>query len=273
MVALALASVCLMGCDLFSGASQTDEASLTAADLSRSAREAYFEGMKDLVAANYTQATQRFEQVARGPRYVRYAALARLRAGDSAFYQESYEEAIRHYRAFASQYESDPNLPYARFRVASAYHARIPTEWFLSVPNYEIDQTMGKEALRELKGFLATFPVSRFTADARAMKGEVEQLLFDHEMYVADFYEADAKWRAVAWRLDAAIASYPNLGLKAALVWRLAEAFGAVEDREGEMRALALYLDKFPEGPHMDEARSRLDALQVGPDSSDVDES
>jgi outer membrane protein assembly factor BamD len=271
LVGLALATACLAGCDAFSGTSQEDAASLTPADLSRSAREAYFEGMKDLVAANYTQATQRFEQVARGPRYVHYAALARLRAGDAAFYQESYEEAIRHYRAFATQYESDPNLPYARFRVAAAYHARIPSEWFLSVPSYEIDQTMGKEALRELKDFLATFPISRFMEDARAMKAEVEQLLFDHEIYVADFYEADDKWRAVAWRLDTAIQSYPSLALNPGLVWRLVRAFGAVEDRDGEMRSLALYLDKFPEGPHMDEARSRLDTLQTGPVSPDVD--
>ena len=95
-------------------------------------RRLYYEAMIELQDGNYLQATQLFNRVARSPRYIRYAPLARLRVGDALYLQGRYEEAIEVYRAFMAQYESNANMPYARFRIASAYFYRIPSAWFAS---------------------------------------------------------------------------------------------------------------------------------------------
>ena len=72
--------------------------------------------------------------VAASPRTSKYAALAKLRLGDALFYQDRYAEATEVFRGFTNQYKSDPNLPYARFKVAQCYYERIPGEWFPAPP-------------------------------------------------------------------------------------------------------------------------------------------
>ncbi|PKN57353.1 MAG: hypothetical protein CVU56_11520 [Deltaproteobacteria bacterium HGW-Deltaproteobacteria-14] len=234
-----------------------------------SARRSYYEGMGELVDGNYIAATQLFQDVARSPRYVRFAALAKLRIGDALYLQDRYQEATELYRSFASQYKSDPNLPYARFQVAACYYNRVPSEWFASPPAYEMDQSLTYQAEAELKGFLDTFPTSRFAPRARSMLGEVRQMLFEAELFAADFYERRDRWRAVAWRLDRAIDNYPELGLKEPLVWRMADAYARSGDEAQAAKAYGLYLKSFPEGEHKHEVKARMEKIRQRLDSDD----
>ncbi|MDP6944783.1 MAG: outer membrane protein assembly factor BamD, partial [Myxococcota bacterium] len=139
------------------GLSKPDDGSPVA-----SARRAYFSGMQELAAGNNKQAVTIFSAVARSPRYVRHAALAKIRIGDAYFNDQRFEEAAQAYRSFVAQHASDPNIPYARFRIASCYYERIPSGVFFAPPDHERDQTATKSAVRELNGFLAAFPTSRF---------------------------------------------------------------------------------------------------------------
>jgi len=226
------------------------------------ARRSYYEAMEELVDGNYIAATQLFQNVSRSPRYVRYAALAKLRIGDALYLQDRYQEATELYRAFASQYKSDPNLPYARFQVAACYYNRVPSEWFASPPAYEMDQTLTYQAEAELKGFLDTFPTSRFAPQAREMLAEVRQMLFDAEIFAADFYEGRGRYRAVAWRLDRAIDNYPELGLEESLVWRMADAYAKSGDQAQAAKAYGLYLKSFPDGEHKHEVKERMEQIR-----------
>jgi outer membrane protein assembly factor BamD len=226
------------------------------------ARHTYFKGMEDLVRGNYLQAVQLFNEVARSPRYVRYAALARLRIGDAFYLQDRFEEAIENYRIFVAQYGSDPNVPYARFRTAAAYHARMPTAWFATPPAWEMEQTMTLQAQRELQGFLGTFPTSRYAPRAREMLKDAEQMLLDRELYVARYYEKRQNWRATAWRLDGAVTTYPALATTPDVVWRMARAYTRAEEPGDAAKAYAMYLERFPDGPKRDAAKEALDGLR-----------
>jgi outer membrane protein assembly factor BamD len=237
-------------------------------DVRDSGRRTYYDGMTELVAGNHVQAGQIFAQVSRSPRYAHYVALARLRAADSLVLQERYEEAVQLYRSFISQHESNPNVPYAQFRIAQCYVERLPDEWFLSPPAEEMEQTMSEEAERELRAFLQSFPLSDYAPKARQMLSEVRRLLFDRELYVADFYERREKWRAVAWRLHVAIDQYPEFGLTADLVWRMATAYNEAGDRAQAAQAYGLYLEKFPDGAERSRAKERLEAIRRDIDSS-----
>lgn len=231
-------------------------------DIKDTVRRTYFEAVDELVGGNYVRARQLLNQVARAPRYFRYAALARLRIGDSLYLQERYEEAIQLYRAFTAQYKSDPNLPYARYRMAVCYYKRMPSEWFASVADHELDQTMTTEAVRELTSFIRTFPVSRFTADARLKLKEARQMLLDHVLYAADFYDSRDKPRAVAWRLDDALKRYPDFVTTDAIVWRMADSYAKAGDQADAARSYAMYLEKFDNGEQRAEAKRRLDVIR-----------
>lgn len=227
------------------------------------ARRTYYEGMTELVAGNYIRARKLLSRVSRSPRAGRYAPLARLRTADALFLQQRFQEAIEVYRSFVAQYQADPNLPYARYRIAAAYFERMPTSWFLAPPAYELDQTMTTEAERELKGFLKAFPVSRYAADARELLRKVWKMLAARELYVADYYAARGAHRAEAWRLQAAVDRYPVVAAREPVVWRMARAYRAAGETADEARACALYLERFPEGPHLAGAKARLAAIRA----------
>ena len=269
-VYLLLTLACLSGCETFGSqgkATMGQAGPIQASHVTANAKRTYFEGMQDLIAGNYNQAVQRFSQVARSPRYVHYAALARLRMGDAYFMQERYEEAQATYRAFVSQYQSDANLPYARFRIAACYYERLPQEWFFSVPAHEIDQTITRESIRELGEFLSTFPTTRFAEEARGMLDTARRLLFDHEMFVANYYAERDKWRAVAWRIDGAVRDFPDLAITSENIWRMGDAYDKASDARDAQRAYGLYLEHFPEGAHHELVRERLEALEVSEDN------
>lgn len=227
------------------------------------ARQAYFLGMQELASGSFTPAIEIFNRVARSPRYVRHAALARLRIGDAYFFQDRYEEAIESYRTFIAQYQSDPNLPYARYRIAESYYKRLPSDWWIIVPPaHEKDQSVTRQAVRELASFLKTFPTSRYSASAREMLEEARQMLLGHELYVADYYESRDGHRAAAWRLDFAIRTYPELATTEDIVWRMAENYDEAGETADAARAYAMYLTEFPSGSERAESKARLDAIR-----------
>lgn len=231
-------------------------------DVKDPARRAYYEGMRELVDRDYVKATTLFQTVAASPRHVKHAALAKLRLGDALFFQGRYAEATEVYRSFVQQHNADPNLPYARFKVAECYYERLPGEWFASPPAEEFDQTVTTQAEAELKGFVTMFPTSVYAPRARKMLARTRKLLFASEMYAVDFYTQREKWQAVAWRLRDALDTYPELALEDAYVWRLANAWDKVGDRVETAKALGLYLAKFPEGAHAGAAKDKLDAVK-----------
>lgn len=231
-------------------------------DPEASARQDYLEAMEELVAGNYIQATMLFNKVTRAPRYVRYGALARVRIGDALYRQQRYEEAIQAYRAFVSQFGSDPNVPYARFKIAQCFAHRIPFEWFASPPAYEMDLTMTRQALTEFKTFVKTFPTSRYSVEARERITELRDSMLAHEYYVADYYEKQGKWRAVAWRLQGAIERYPELSKTEKILFRLGDAFQKAGDLKDAERTYALYVQAFPSGARLPEVNQRLESIR-----------
>lgn len=231
-------------------------------DVKDPARRAYYEGMRELVDGDYIKATSLFQAVAASPRHIKHAALAKLRLGDALVFQGRYAEATEIFRGFVQQHNADPNLPYARFMTAQCYFERLPSEWFASPPAYEFDQTITTQAEAELRGFVTTFPTSVYAPRARTMLRDTRKMLFRHEMYAVDFYAADEKWQAVAWRLRDAIDAYPEFGLTDDLVWRMASAWDKVGDRAETTRSLGLYLSKFPSGKRHVAAQARLEAIR-----------
>ena len=89
--------------------------------------------------------------------------------------------------------------------------------------------------------------------------------------YVADYYEARDKPRAVAWRLEHAIQTYPKIAKTDDIVWRMAMAYDEAEEQADAARAYATYIESFPKGLRIADAKRRLEAIRkaVNPPSAD----
>jgi outer membrane protein assembly factor BamD len=236
---------------------QSGEKSITAR-----ARDRYISGMDELLSGNYTEAILHFQEVSKNPGYVKYAALSRLRIGDALFQQEKYDSAIQVYRAFLKQYDGNPNTGYAQFMVGHAFHAQIPSDWWLAPPSSEREQAHLVYAENALRRFVDMYPAHRLVPKARRLLDDCERRLFEHEMYVVRFYRTRQKPAAVVLRLEGAFRRFPTMVVTEQNYLILAKAYADTNAVENATAMYLAYLDRFPNGKFREQAHKSLRVLE-----------
>ena len=236
-----------------------------AGELSRvgsQARVRYLAGMEELLGNNYAEAVQQFQQVVKNPGYVKYAALARLRIGDALLLQEKYAEAIDVFQSFLKQFEGNPNSGYARFRIGHAYYEQIPSGWFLAPPVHEREQIHVRRAARALRHFVEFYPGHPLVLQARTMLDRCENLLYEHEAYLVAFYHKRQKPRAVILRLVGMFKEFPERAATEENFLELGRAYVTIGDARRATLMYQAYLERFPKGKYIDQARKSLRVLR-----------
>ncbi len=151
------------------------------------AKRAYDLALDAFFDHDWEGATTLMQDVKRKYGYSRYARLADLRLADISYHQQKYAEAITAYKGFIHDYPNDPEVPYARYRVArSLFHETSAS--FLLPPLEERDLASVRDAYTSIQGFLADYPEYKKAAELRYMLAVVTGLLVRHELYVARFY-------------------------------------------------------------------------------------
>ncbi|HOU52869.1 MAG TPA: outer membrane protein assembly factor BamD [Myxococcota bacterium] len=242
-----LAGACLVGC----GAGQTVRDGSPASQGRRTvlseSRDDYLAGLKALRDGDYATAIETLQRVARGPSYIPYTAMARLRIADALFFQEKYEEAVEGYRTFIDTSAGDPNLHYAYFRLAESRVKAIAGEFFLVPPSDRRDQQRVRGALAACRDFLARFPDSPFVPEALAMMDRMSRTVASFEMEVARFYRSRDKPAGAAGRLRRLMEDLPQTGRLEEV--RAAWVEAMVQAREpGWEQECRRYLEDFPGG-------------------------
>ena len=96
------------------------------------------------------------------------------------------------------------------------------------------------------------------------MLDECERLLYEHELYVARFYDKRDKYEGVVLRLERAFRNYPDFAATEDNYMMLAQAY-AKSARASQARSMyEAYLERYPKGDRREEARERLQALKQG---------
>ena len=239
----------------------------------KEALEQYRDGMEELLAGNYTEAIELFNQVARLPSYIKYSSLARLRAADAVLLKEDYESAVLMYENFLKQYEGHPESGYASYRIGQSYFVQIPSDWFLAPPVYERQQLHMEYAQKTLRKFIREYPGHRLVPSARDMLNQCDRIAFDHELYVARFYESREKFRGVVQRMEGLFQAYPKRAVTEENVLMLANAYENTERFSDASFMYRAYLERFPKGADRSEVQRKLKSLRrtKNADSSDDD--
>ncbi|MBN2341571.1 MAG: outer membrane protein assembly factor BamD [Deltaproteobacteria bacterium] len=179
-------------------------------DYSESARLLFQDATKAFDRERWTDAQNLFNEVKAEFPYSKYAPLAELRIADCSFELGSHAEAAVGYQHFIKLYPTHPEAHYAAFRKGESYYAQIPSDWFLTPPSFEKDQTATRDARAALGHFLRVFKDSKYVPKATELYEEVEAALIRHEMYVAEFYLKRDKKKAAAVRLESVERQFPN---------------------------------------------------------------
>lgn len=229
-------------------------------DYTENARRDYELALKALSEKNWELVDQLFNDIRRNYSYSRYARLAELRLSDANYEQDKLAEAISGYKAFVHDYPNDPEVPYARFRIAKAEYESV-SQSFLLPPLEERDLASVNDALATIRNYLEDYPGSNHVDELRYMLEVVVGLLARHELYVARYYLKEDRFDAAAARVDYAIEKFPDSGLEAEALLLFAE-IRLKQEQQKEARDLLLRLLRdYSESPFSVPARKYLARL------------
>ena len=230
-------------------------------DYSEAARIKYEDAVRRFDRERWTEAQNMFNDVKAEYPYSKYAPLAELRIADCAFELGSHAEAAVGYQHFLKLYPTHPEAAYAAFRKGEAYYAQIPSDWFLTPPSWEKDQTATRDARAALGHFLKVFSDSKYVPKAKEMYEEVEAALIRHEMYVASFYLKRDKKKAAAVRLESVERQFPNSPVIPDAMFLKAITFLEMGKEKEAIKTFQQIITMFEKDAQADRARLYLKAL------------
>jgi outer membrane protein assembly factor BamD len=246
------------------GCAGEEKAPQSALEYAENARTKYEEGVRALEAENWEGATETLNDLKKRYSYSRYARLAELRLADADLAQDKFAEAVTGYKSFVHDYPNDPEVPYARYRVAKAQYDSV-SQSVLMPPLEERDLAAVNDALVSIRQFLADYPATAYSDELRYMRAVVVGLLARHELYVARFYLGRDNFGAAIARCEHALDAFDHSGLEPEAMVLLAETYMKEKQPEKARVVLERMLKDYPASPFVETARRFLAVLGPPP--------
>lgn len=209
---------------------------------------------------NWELADELLNEVKRKYAYSRYARLAELRLADANYQQEKFAESITSYKEFVHDHPNDPEVGYARYRIAKAEYDSV-SQSILLPPLEERDLASVNDALTTLKSYLADYPSSEHRDELRYMLDVVLGLLARHELYVARYYLREDRFDAAVARCEYSLSMLKNSGLEPEAMVLLGEIYMKQERRKDARDVLNKLLTLYPDSAFSVPARNFLAQL------------
>jgi outer membrane protein assembly factor BamD len=259
-----LRSLCpaLLALGLFAnfGCASNEGEAQTALDYTDNAKRDYDAAMAAFEDKNWELTNQLFSEVKRKYAYSRYARLAELRLADASFKQEKFAEAISGYKEFVHDHPNDPEVPYARYRVAKGEYESV-SQSILLPPLEERDLASVNDALATLRNYLSDYPKTEHVEELRYMLEVVLGLLARHELYVARFYLNTGRFEAAVMRCEYALKNLKTSGLEPEALVLLGEIYMKQKRKKDARDVLNRLLSDYPESAFAVPAKNFLTQL------------
>jgi outer membrane protein assembly factor BamD len=237
----------------------------TALEYAEHAKRDYELGVRALESENWEGAAEILNDVRKKYGYSRYARLAELRLADADLAQEKFAEAVTGYKTFIHDYPNDPEVAYARFRVAKAQYDSV-SQSALMPPLEERDLAAVNDALVTITQFLSDYPRSPYASELRYMRAVVVGLLARHELYVARFYLGTGNYDAAVLRCEHALKAFESSGLEAEALVLLGETYLKQKEKQKARATFQRVLSEYPASPFVKAAKNFLALL--GPEDT-----
>jgi len=227
---------------------------------SENAKREYEEALDAYFDRDWEEAILLMEEVRRKYGYSRYSRLAQLRIADATFRQQKLPEAVTAYKGFVHDYPNDPEVSYARYRMAEALYEQCRPALLLP-PLEERDLATVHDAHQVLSELLSDYPEHKRLPEMRHMVEVVTGILARHEIYVSRFYLQRDNFKAAAARASYAIETYPGSGLTPEAMVLLAEVYFKMGQDHRARSLLKHVLGTYPDSPFVVPARRFLKEL------------
>ena len=188
------------------------------ADVSLPAEQLTIKGMEEFNIGKYFLAIDYFNEILDRYPFSAQAPLAELKAADSNYYMERFEEALVLYREFEERHPTNEAIAYVMYQKGMCSYNRID--------RIDRDITGAIESIQAFEELLRAFPESPYTAEAKARIQAATEFLVNHEFNVVEFYLRTKKYSQAETRLNYLLAMYPDSSVapKAREILELIEA-------------------------------------------------
>ncbi len=172
------------------------------AEVSLPAEQLIIKGMEEFNIGKYFLAIDYFNEILDRYPFSPQAPLAELKAADSNYYMERYEEALVLYREFEERHPTNEAIAYVMYQKGMCSYNRIG--------RIDRDTSGAIESIQAFEELLRAFPNSPYTNEARARIQAATQFLVNHEFSVVEFYLRTKKYSQAETRLNYILAMYPD---------------------------------------------------------------
>ena len=225
---------------------------------SGSADQLYKEGVSQMGRKNYRQAIEAFYKLKYDYPTEVAAMIADLKIADAHYADKKYEQAIDSYDDFRKMHPASSYIPYVVY--------------MLGLCNYKLsysidrDQTYTQKALNEFQYLLTHFPNTPYFWDATEKAKACMKKLFDHELYVGDFYFRIKNYRASLDRYEAALKKYPDVPVEPKNLYRLGILYQKTDRMDEARKAWVSVINNHPKSKYSKKSQHRLEKF-FGPDA------
>ena len=206
-----------------------------------------------------------------------YAMRAKLAIGDT-WYKEggtaAMTQAEEEYKDFITFFPDKPEAAEAQMKVADIYYKQMEKP--------DRDPTNATRAQEEYRAMILQYPDSSLIPQAKQRLREVQEVLGDHEFDIGSFYQTRMNYAASIARLQSIIDTYPLYSRVDEALIDVGDAYAAQArhinalrlNGAAKERLVKLYRDRaqnaynrvileYPMAPHVDDARDRLEAMNL----------
>ncbi len=236
-----------------------------------SAKENFIKGRKAMADEDYLEAIEYFKFVKNKFPYSAYATQSDLLLADCQYARDRFLEAAAAYLNFIKLHPKHEQVPYAMYRIGASYYERIPSDFFIFPPAYEMDQEETARAVRELERYLARFPDDEHAAAAREMLAECKRRLAQRVHFIMEFNREHDKHRGALWRAEQLLADYPGSGFDEQALWVKASSLHALGRADEARAAAAELVQRYPKGEYSQDARQLLQRLPAAAAGRETD--
>jgi len=168
------------------------------------AGELMVQGNEDLSKGRYTDAVEAFQKIKDRFPYSKHAVNAELKMADALYLQGEYELAYAAYDEFEKLHPRHKDVPYVIYQKGMSNFSQIKSK--------DREQVHTFKAKEEFERVIKRFPRDEYANKARKNLRECLIYLAEYELYVADFYYKQGKYRAALGRYSYIINNYQDMG-------------------------------------------------------------
>lgn len=198
----------------------------------------YNDGHNALLAKEYAEAAQKFDEVERQHPYSIWATKAQLMAAYAHYENEKYDEAVIALDRFIQLHPSNKDVPYATYLKGLSYYEQIS--------DVGRDQLMTDEAQKTFKDLIKRFPNSKYARDARIKLDLTIDHLAGKEMEIGRYYTSRNQCIAALNRFKSVVQKYQTTTHVPEALHRMIECYLQLGLEDEAKRTAAVLGHNFP---------------------------